>query len=102
LIIVSYGKIISSILKISSVRGRSKAFSTCTSHLIVVVLFYGTTGITYLQPKSNEHEWIGKLLSLFYFHSNLESYYIHSEEQGYHSGIEKITKLLIWIKGLKS
>ncbi|XP_073922516.1 olfactory receptor 10AG1-like [Castor canadensis] len=56
LIIVSYGKIISSILKISSVRGRSKAFSTCTSHLIVVVLFYGTTGITYLQPKSNEHE----------------------------------------------
>jgi olfactory receptor len=34
--------------------------------LIVVVLFYGTTGITYLQPKSNEHEWIGKLLSLFH------------------------------------
>jgi olfactory receptor len=56
LIIVSYDKIISSILKISLVRGRSKAFSTCTSLLIVVVLFYGTTGITYLQPKSNEHE----------------------------------------------
>jgi olfactory receptor len=66
LIIVSYGKIISNILKLSSAIGRAKAFSTCSSHLIVVVLFYVTASITYLQPKPNHYEGIGKLLSLFY------------------------------------
>ncbi|XP_047373740.1 olfactory receptor 10AG1-like [Sciurus carolinensis] len=66
LISVSYGKIISNILKLSSARGRAKAFSTCSSHLMVVVLFYGTASITYLQPKSNQSEGTGKLLSLFY------------------------------------
>ncbi|XP_014635213.1 PREDICTED: olfactory receptor 10AG1-like [Ceratotherium simum simum] len=66
LIIVSYGKIISNILKLSSASGRAKAFSTCSSHLIVVVLFYGTATITYLQPKSNQFERLGKLISLFY------------------------------------
>ncbi|XP_042531602.1 olfactory receptor 10AG1-like [Dipodomys spectabilis] len=66
LIMVSYGKIISNILRLSSAKGRTKAFSTCSSHLIVVVLFYGTASITYLQPKPNQSEAIGKLLSLFY------------------------------------
>ncbi|XP_011380749.1 olfactory receptor 10AG1-like, partial [Pteropus vampyrus] len=66
LIIVSYGKIIANILKISSASGREKAFSTCSSHLIVVVLFYGTATITYLQPKPNQSEGTGKMISLFY------------------------------------
>uniref|UniRef100_UPI001E1B19D2 olfactory receptor 10AG1-like n=1 Tax=Jaculus jaculus TaxID=51337 RepID=UPI001E1B19D2 len=66
LIIISYGKIISSILKLSSAKGRTKAFSTCSSHLTVVVLFYGTASITYLQPKPSQSEGNGKLLSLFY------------------------------------
>ncbi|XP_077901148.1 olfactory receptor 10AG1 [Ictidomys tridecemlineatus] len=66
LISASYGKIISNILKLSSASGRAKAFSTCSSHLTVVVLFYGTASITYLQPRSNQSEETGKLLSLFY------------------------------------
>ncbi|XP_040860033.1 olfactory receptor 10AG1-like, partial [Ochotona curzoniae] len=66
LTVVSYVKIISSILKLSSAKGRAKAFSTCSSHLTVVVLFYGTAGITYLQPKPNHSEGMGKLISLFY------------------------------------
>ncbi|KAM5318302.1 uncharacterized protein AAES06_018266 [Glossophaga mutica] len=66
LIVASYGKIISNILKLSSARGKAKAFSTCSSHLIVVILFYGTATITYLQPKPNQSEGIGKLISLFY------------------------------------
>ncbi|XP_039731639.1 olfactory receptor 10AG1-like [Pteropus medius] len=66
LIVISYGKIIANILKISSTSGRAKAFSTCSSHLIVVVLFYGTTIITYLQPKRNQSEGTGKVISLFY------------------------------------
>ncbi|ELW53724.1 Olfactory receptor 10AG1 [Tupaia chinensis] len=66
LIVVSYGKIISNILKLTSARGRSKAFSTCSSHLTVVVLFYGTAIITYLQPKPDQYEEMGKLISIFY------------------------------------
>ncbi|KAM5248380.1 uncharacterized protein ACOB6Z_010539 [Ctenodactylus gundi] len=66
LIIASYGKIITTILRMSSASGRAKAFSTCSSHLTVVVLFYGTATITYLQPKPNQSEGKGKLLSLFY------------------------------------
>ncbi|XP_027276962.1 olfactory receptor 10AG1 [Cricetulus griseus] len=66
LIIVSYVKIICNILKLSSAGGRSKAFSTCSSHLIVVALFYGTAIVTYAQPMSNQSDSMGKLLSLFY------------------------------------
>uniref|UniRef100_A0A8C0W7U0 G-protein coupled receptors family 1 profile domain-containing protein n=1 Tax=Castor canadensis TaxID=51338 RepID=A0A8C0W7U0_CASCN len=66
LILGSYSRIISTILKLPSNIGRSKAFSTCSSHLIVVFLFYGSASITYLKPKSNQYEETDKLLSLFY------------------------------------
>ncbi|XP_048217316.1 olfactory receptor 10AG1-like [Perognathus longimembris pacificus] len=65
-ILVSYVRIISTILKLPSNTGRSKAFSTCSSHLIVVFLFYGSASVTYLKPKSNQYEGTDKLLSLFY------------------------------------
>ncbi|XP_042331565.1 olfactory receptor 10AG1-like [Sceloporus undulatus] len=66
LILVSYLKIISAILKISSVDGRKKVFSTCSSHLTVVCLFYGSATIVYLSPRSKESVEINKLCSLFY------------------------------------
>nr|DBA25585.1 TPA: hypothetical protein GDO54_009960 [Pyxicephalus adspersus] len=47
-IVVSYCLIISIILKIQSTDGRSKAFSTCASHLSVVFMFYGTTLTMYM------------------------------------------------------
>ncbi|XP_069830429.1 olfactory receptor 13C9-like [Dendropsophus ebraccatus] len=54
LIVVSYLCIIISILKISSADGRSKAFSTCTSHLTVVFMHYGTNMTAYMgQGKNN-------------------------------------------------
>uniref|UniRef100_A0A8C5R1B3 Olfactory receptor n=1 Tax=Leptobrachium leishanense TaxID=445787 RepID=A0A8C5R1B3_9ANUR len=52
LILTSYRYIIISILKINSAEGRSKTFSTCASHLIVVSIFYGTAMIVYIQPMS--------------------------------------------------
>ncbi|XP_008834039.1 olfactory receptor 10AG1-like [Nannospalax galili] len=66
LIVGSYSRIISTIVKLPSSTGRTKAFSTCSSHIIVLFLFYGSGGITYLKPKSNEYEGTDKILSLFY------------------------------------
>ncbi|XP_073403085.1 olfactory receptor 1468-like [Dendrobates tinctorius] len=62
-IIVSYIYIIFTILKIPSTRGRQKTFSTCSSHLAVVSIFYGSTIIIYLFPNSVN---ANKILSLLY------------------------------------
>ncbi|XP_072483600.1 olfactory receptor 10AG1-like [Notamacropus eugenii] len=66
LIIWSYVNIIATILNLPVGMGRSKAFSTCSSHLIVVDLFFGSALITYLRPKSTHSPVIDKVLSLFY------------------------------------
>ncbi|XP_037704270.1 olfactory receptor 8S1-like [Choloepus didactylus] len=51
-IFFSYACIISSILTISSTTGRSKGFNTCSSHLIAVILYFGSGMIRYLMPTS--------------------------------------------------
>ncbi|XP_029471672.1 olfactory receptor 1-like [Rhinatrema bivittatum] len=51
-IVASYVRIISTILQIHSSEGRYKAFSTCSSHLTVVALFFGTIFFTYFRPTS--------------------------------------------------
>ncbi|XP_036846535.1 olfactory receptor 10C1-like [Manis javanica] len=66
LIIVSYGKILASVLVMSSPEGRHKALSTCSSHLLVVTLFYGSGSVTYLRPKASHSPETDKLLALFY------------------------------------
>ncbi|XP_036859894.2 olfactory receptor 8S1-like [Manis javanica] len=52
MIVFSYARIVSTILSISSTSGRSKAFSTCSSHLTTVILFYGSGFLSYLLPTS--------------------------------------------------
>ncbi|XP_040278168.1 olfactory receptor 5V1-like [Bufo bufo] len=64
--ILSYVKIISTILNIHSTSGRKKAFSTCTSHLIVVTLFYGSVFFMYLRPKSSYGKDEDKLVGIMY------------------------------------
>ncbi|XP_020008536.2 olfactory receptor 10AG1-like [Castor canadensis] len=66
LILFSYSKIISTILRLPTATGRGKAFSTCSSHLLVVILFYGSASITYLRPKSNHSAGTDRVFSLFY------------------------------------
>lgn len=66
LILVSYIRILHAILSIPSAAGRSKTFSTCSSHLIMVTLFFGSGIVTYLKPKSSYSLGSDKLLSLFY------------------------------------
>ncbi|XP_072006503.1 olfactory receptor 10A7-like [Engystomops pustulosus] len=66
LIIFSYTKIIITILRIPSSTGRQKAFSTCSSHLIVVSIFYGTIFGVYVLPPTDRTLSISKILSLLY------------------------------------
>ncbi|XP_006896363.1 PREDICTED: olfactory receptor 10A4-like [Elephantulus edwardii] len=66
LIIASYVRILAAVLVMPSPEGRHKALSTCSSHLLVVTLFYGSASITYLRPKANHSPGTDKLLALFY------------------------------------
>jgi olfactory receptor len=66
LIIVSYARIISSILKVPSTRGIHKLFSTCGSHLSVVSLFYGTIIGIYLGPSANNSTLKDIVMSMMY------------------------------------
>ncbi|XP_021073011.1 olfactory receptor 8S1-like [Mus pahari] len=63
-IFFSYARIVSAILSISSTTGRSKAFSTCSSHLAAVTLFFGSGFLCYLMPPSGSS--LDLLLSLQY------------------------------------
>ncbi|XP_069818581.1 olfactory receptor 10A7-like [Dendropsophus ebraccatus] len=66
IIVVSYTYIVSAILRIPSSTGRQKAFSTCSSHLIVVSIFYGTIFSVYVVPTKGRTVTISKILSLLY------------------------------------
>ncbi|XP_052045565.1 olfactory receptor 145-like [Apodemus sylvaticus] len=66
IIFTSYGFILSSIFKISSTEGRSKAFSTCSSHIIAISLFFGSCTYMYLKPSSSGSLEQGKISSVFY------------------------------------
>ncbi|XP_075862317.1 olfactory receptor 2A14-like [Microcebus murinus] len=66
LVLVSYSRILLAILSIQAGEGRRKAFSTCSSHLCVVGLFFGSAIVMYMAPKSRHPEEQQKVLSLFY------------------------------------
>ncbi|XP_044522132.1 olfactory receptor 8B8-like [Gracilinanus agilis] len=62
----SYALIFSTILRINSTSGRSKAFSTCSSHLTAIFLFFGSGIFVYLKPSSSKSMNQGKVSSVFY------------------------------------
>nr|XP_033799905.1 olfactory receptor 2AP1-like [Geotrypetes seraphini] len=66
LTIISYVYIISAVLKLHSAKSRQKTFSTCFSHLTVVLLFYGTSVAVYLRPQSTDSMDLNKLLNVVY------------------------------------
>ncbi|NXS33650.1 OR6Y1 protein, partial [Pomatostomus ruficeps] len=65
-VVTSYICILVTVLKIPSSQGRQKAFSTCSSHLTVVILFYSTTLFTYAHPKLMYTYRANKLVSVLY------------------------------------
>ncbi|XP_053324552.1 olfactory receptor 11A1-like [Spea bombifrons] len=66
IILTSYAFIIYTIVRMQSEKGRQKAFSTCSSHLTVVFMYYGTLFILYGVPSQKHSLEINKLLSLLY------------------------------------
>ncbi|XP_039353527.1 olfactory receptor 5V1-like [Mauremys reevesii] len=66
LTLTSYICIITTILRIPSTTGRQKTFSTCSSHLIVVTVFYGTLITVYVVPTANTPKVLQKIFSVFY------------------------------------
>ncbi|EHB16301.1 Olfactory receptor 11L1 [Heterocephalus glaber] len=66
LTLLSYVSIVSSILRIPSAAGRTKAFSTCGSHLAVVTIYYGTMISMYVRPNVHLSPEANKVISVFY------------------------------------
>ncbi|XP_069815487.1 olfactory receptor 1E16-like [Dendropsophus ebraccatus] len=64
--LLSYIQIIRTILQIKSTKSRSKAFSTCTSHLTILTIFYGTVICTYMTPVSENSEIVDQIFSVLY------------------------------------
>ncbi|XP_064369527.1 olfactory receptor 5AP2-like [Dromaius novaehollandiae] len=65
IVLLSYSCILSTVLRMRSAQNRSRAFSTCASHLMAVSLYYGTGFFMYLQPSSS-HTSLDKVVSVFY------------------------------------
>ncbi|XP_073511329.1 olfactory receptor 1G1-like [Phyllobates terribilis] len=65
-IIISYMEIILTILKIRSTSSKKKTFSICSSHLIVITIFYGSGIVMYFRPRSSYRIVKNSVLSLMY------------------------------------
>ncbi|KAG8510154.1 Olfactory receptor 5V1 [Galemys pyrenaicus] len=66
LTVLSYVRILATVLRIRSAAGRWKAFSTCSSHLATVLLFYGTGSSAYMQPTARYSPLQGRMAAVFY------------------------------------
>ncbi|KAM5151762.1 olfactory receptor 8D1-like [Mantella aurantiaca] len=64
--VMSYIKIFRVILRIKSKDGRSKAFSTCSSHLAVMIIYYGSATAAYMIPPSDHYDLLEQILTVFY------------------------------------
>ncbi|XP_034349462.1 olfactory receptor 8B3-like [Arvicanthis niloticus] len=66
IILISYGFILYNIFQVRSTESRYKAFSTCSSHIFAVSLFFGSSTFMYLQPSTAGSMDEGKISSIFY------------------------------------
>ncbi|KAH0626639.1 hypothetical protein JD844_001729 [Phrynosoma platyrhinos] len=64
--IMSYLFIITSIFRIPTAQGKKRAFSTCASHLIVVIIFFSSTVFMYARPRKIHPFNLNKIVSIFY------------------------------------
>uniref|UniRef100_G1TL30 Olfactory receptor n=1 Tax=Oryctolagus cuniculus TaxID=9986 RepID=G1TL30_RABIT len=66
LILTSYGCIAQAVVKMKAEEGRQKVIATCSSHLFVVFMLYGTVAVVYINPKTNFTSTYGKFFTFFY------------------------------------
>ncbi|KAM9001433.1 olfactory receptor 6N2-like [Sarcophilus harrisii] len=66
LILLLYGGILRAVLRLPTASSRAKAFSTCSSHMMVVALFYGSAFAVYVGPPGGRAEGSDKLIALIY------------------------------------
>ncbi|XP_074075594.1 olfactory receptor 2AJ1-like [Macrotis lagotis] len=66
IILASYGQILRTVLHIKSMEAQKKAFSTCSSHLAVVTIYYGSFIFTYMRPRSYHTPGQDKVLAITY------------------------------------
>ncbi|XP_056397716.1 olfactory receptor 5V1-like [Hyla sarda] len=99
LTLTSYTHIITTVLNIKSTSGRKKAFSTCTSHLIVVTLFYGSAIFMYFRPKSSYTMDQDRVISTLYaFIAPLLNPFIYSlRNSDVKAALEKVLNLKLFI-----
>ncbi|XP_008708502.2 olfactory receptor 2M3-like [Ursus maritimus] len=65
-IIASYARVILAVIRMASGEGRRKTFATCSSHLIVVGMYYGAVLFMYMRPTSDRSPTQDKMVSVFY------------------------------------
>ncbi|XP_045382059.1 olfactory receptor 1G1 [Lemur catta] len=99
-LIISYTYIFSTILKIPSAQGKRKAFSTCSSHLSVVSLFFGTSFCVYFSPPSTRSAQKGTVASVMYtvVTPMLNPFIYSLRNQDMKSSLRK----LIWVRKIPS
>ena len=99
LILFSYSKIIFAILSISSSKNQGKAFSTCSSHLTVVLLFYGTALFRYISPSSGSV--LERVVSIQYgVITSLINPLIYSfKNQEVKAALQRMLRQQIWVSG---
>ena len=66
LVLISYAQIVVTVLRVPSGTRRTKAFSTCSSHLAVVSTFYGTLMVLYIVPSAVHSQLLSKVIALLY------------------------------------
>ncbi|KAM5169098.1 olfactory receptor 2M3-like [Callospermophilus lateralis] len=66
IIIASYARVILAVIHMGSGEGRRKAFATCSSHLMVVGMYYGAAMFIYMRPTSDRSPTQDKMVSAFY------------------------------------
>ncbi|XP_059570380.1 olfactory receptor 2T27-like [Alligator mississippiensis] len=66
IVLASYTRILSTVLRMKSTKGQQKALATCSSHLTVVCMFYGAALFMYMRPNAYHTPEQDKIVCLFY------------------------------------
>lgn len=99
LISISYIFILSTVLRINSAGGRKKAFSTCSAHITVVTMFYGSILFMYIAKVQRYCFWQTDCSLLWSSHTMLNPIIYSLRNTEVHDAMKKLTARQFWKKG---